>query len=50
MSPSAVPVLDGHPVHQHPMEGSVAGFQRRTFRPSQLAQRVVERLLRQVGD
>ena len=41
-------MLDGHPVHQHPMEGSVAGFQRRAFRPSQLAQRVVKRLLRQV--
>ena len=42
-------VLDRHAVHQHAMEGSVARFQRRSFRPSQLPQRIVERFVRQLG-
>ena len=41
-------VLNSHAVHQHAMEGSVARFQRRAFRPSQLPQRIVNRFVGQV--
>jgi len=42
-------VLDGHPVHEQAMEGTVARLKRRSLRPRELAEGVVERLGRQRG-
>ena len=42
-------ILDRHTLHQHPVEGPVARFQRRAFRPIQLAKSIFQRLGGQSG-
>ena len=42
-------ILDRHTLHQHPVERPVANFQRRPFRPVQLAKGVVESIGSQCG-
>ena len=43
------PVLHVHAVHEHPMHGVVLRHKRRAGRARQLAERVLDRLFREVG-
>ena len=43
------PILHRHAIHQHPVEGPVAGFEGRSLRSGQSAERVVQRLGGEIG-